>query len=145
MLFRSPDAKGVQLARAIKTALINAKANPKDIDYISLDGLAIDIWDKGETAAIKEVFGKRSKDIPASCPKSMFGNLLGASGAIDLIITILAMQNSLIPPTINLDNPDPDGLNYIKKEASEHKINKALIISRGRGGINSALIIEKNK
>ena len=140
----TPEVKGTQLARAIKTALINAKANPEDIDYISLDGLAIDIWDKSEAAAIKEVFGKKSKDIPVSCPKSMFGNLLGASGAIDLIITILAMQNNLIPPTLNLDRPDPDGLNYIKKYAREHKINKALIISRGRGGINSAMVIEKN-
>lgn len=138
-----PDSDGKELARAIKSALADAKANPEEIDYISLDGLAVDIWDNSEVKAIKEVFGKKAKDIPASCPKSMFGNLLGASGALDLIITVQAMEHSLIPPTINMDNPDPSGLNYITKTSREHKINKALIISRGRGGINSAMVIEK--
>lgn len=138
-----PDTNGKELARAIKSALADAKVTPDEINYISLDGLAVDIWDNSEVIAIKEVFGKKAKDIPVSCPKSMFGNLLGASGAIDLIITILAMENSLIPPTINLDNPNPDGLNYVAKEAREHKINNALIISRGRGGINAAMVIEK--
>jgi 3-oxoacyl-[acyl-carrier-protein] synthase II len=73
----------------------------------------------------------------------MFGNLLGASGAVDLITTILAMENSLVPPTVNLDTPAQNGLNYIGKEAREHKIHKALIISRGRGGINAVLVAEK--
>ena len=139
----NPDAFGRQLARAIKMALSEAKLNPQDIDYISLDGLAVDIWDRGEVAAIKEVFGAKAKDIPASCPKSMFGNLLGASGAVDLIATVMAMENSLVPPTLNLDDPDLNGLNYVTKAAAEHKIDKALVISRGRGGINSALVVEK--
>lgn len=134
---------GVELARAIKEALLDAKIAASDIDYISLDGLAVDLWDNSEVAAIKSVFGDRAKDIPVSCPKSMFGNLLGASGAVDLITTILAMENNLVPPTINLNNPAMQGLNYIGKEAREHKINKALIISRGRGGINAVLVIEK--
>jgi 3-oxoacyl-[acyl-carrier-protein] synthase II len=69
--------------------------------------------------------------------------LLGASGAVDLIITILAMEHNLIPPTLNLDEP-LDGLNYVAGEAKPHKINKALIISRGRGGINSVLVVEKS-
>lgn len=139
----NPDASGRELARAIKMALSDAKINPEDIDYISLDGLAIDVWDKGEVAAIKQVFGAKAKGIPVSCPKSMFGNLLGASGAVDLITAVMAMENNLVPPTLNLDDPDLNGLNYVTKEAAEHKINKALIISRGRGGINSALVIEK--
>jgi 3-oxoacyl-(acyl-carrier-protein) synthase len=138
----NPAPDGKELARAIKIALDDAGVNSEEIDYISLDGLAVDIWDRTEIAAIKSVFGKRAKDIPVSCPKSMFGNLLGASGAVDLITTILAMENSLIPPTLNLNMP-LDGLNYITGEAKPHKINKALIISRGRGGINSALIVEK--
>jgi len=124
-------------------ALTDAGVTAEKIDYISLDGLALDIWDNSEIEAIKNVFGKRVKDIPVSCPKSMFGNLLGASGAADLIITILAMENDLVAPTINLDTPAHPGLNYIMKEAKEHKINKALIISRGRGGINSVLVLEK--
>ena len=138
-----PDPQGQQLARAIKMALTDAGVTAEKIDYISLDGLALDIWDNSEIEAIKNVFGKRVKDIPVSCPKSMFGNLLGASGAVDLIITILAMENDLVAPTINLDTPAHPGLNYVMKEAKEHKINKALIISRGRGGINSVLVVEK--
>lgn len=139
----NPEAKGLQLAKAIKMALSEAKLCPQDIDYISLDGLAVSIWDRGEVEAIKSVFGKSAKDIPASCPKSMFGNLLGACGAVDLISTILAMENNLVPPTVNLDEPDLNGLNYVSNQAREYKINKALVISRGRGGINSVLVVER--
>ena len=105
--------------------------------------MAVDTWDNSEIDAIRSVFGARIKDIPVSCPKSMFGNLLGASGAVDMVIAIHAMEHSLVPPTINLESPAVDGLLYVGKEAREHKINKALIISRGRGGINSVLVIEK--
>lgn len=139
----NPEPQGKELTRTIKLALERAKTNPEEIDFISLDGLALDLWDNSEVTAIKEVFGVKAKAIPASCPKSMFGNLLGASGALDTITTVLAMEHNIIPPTINLDNPSPNGLNYITKEAREHKINKALIISRGRGGINAVLIVEK--
>jgi 3-oxoacyl-[acyl-carrier-protein] synthase II len=138
-----PDPKGEQLARAIKMALADAAVTAESIDYISLDGLAVDIWDNSEIKAIEIVFGKRAKDIPVSCPKSMFGNLLGASGAIDLIITILAMEHNLVPATLNLDEPALNGLNYVTKQAKEYKIDKALVISRGRGGINSVLVVEK--
>jgi 3-oxoacyl-(acyl-carrier-protein) synthase len=139
----NPAKDGVELARAIRMALTDAKLSADGIDYISLDGLAVDVWDDSEIAAIKNVFGKRIKDIPLSCPKSMFGNLLGASGAVDMIAAILTMEHSLIAPTINLEEPAENCLNYIKKEAQEYRVNKALIISRGRGGINSALVIEK--
>jgi len=138
-----PDSDGKQLARAITIALADAGAMPEEIDYISLDGLAVDEWDNTEVAAIKGVFGKKAKDIPLSCPKSMFGNLLGASGAVDLIITLLSMEHELVPPTINLDEPFYCGLNFVTGKALPHKIKKALIISRGRGGINSALVVEK--
>lgn len=139
----NPARDGEELSRAIKTALSDARVSPDEIDYISLDGLAVDIWDDSEIKAIKSVFGAKAKDIPISCPKSMFGNLLGASGAVDLIITILAMENNLVPPDLNLDEPALSGLNYVAKQAKEYKINKALIISRGRGGINSVLVIER--
>ena len=139
----SPAADATQLARAIRLALEDANIGDEEIDYICLDGLAVDIWDRTEVEAIKDVFGKRAASIPVSCPKSMFGNLLGASGALDLVATILAMEHSMIPPTINLDDPEPNGLDYVKKVSRPHNINKALIISRGRGGINSALIVEK--
>lgn len=137
------DTDGKQLARAIRIALDDAGITESEIDYISLDGFAVDIWDESEVAAIKSVFGKRAGEIPVSCPKSMYGNLLGASGAVDVITTILAMEHNLVPPTINLENPSPNGLNYIRGQARESRINKALIISRGRGGINSVLVVEK--
>lgn len=136
---------GVELARAIKLALADAKTNIDEIDYISLDGLALNLWDDSELLAIKSVFGSRIKDIPVSCPKSMFGNLLGASGAVDMITTILAMEHALVPVTLNLDEPSVKGFNYVTKEAREHKISKALIISRGRGGINSVLVVQKGE
>jgi len=138
-----PDVDGVQLARAISMALDDAGFSPKDIDYISLDGLAVSAWDNTEAAAINRVFGRLASEIPSSCPKSMFGNLLGASGAVDLITTILAMENSFIPPTVNLMNPDPANLAFVTGKGRQATINKALIISRGRGGINSALVVEK--
>lgn len=139
----NPAKDGKELALAISMALADAKTKPEEIDYISLDGLAVDIWDNSEIEALKMVFGNRLKNIPASCPKSMFGNLLGASGALDMIIAIQAMEHRLVPPMINLDEPATNGLNFVTKTAKEHQINKSLIISRGRGGINSALVVEK--
>jgi 3-oxoacyl-[acyl-carrier-protein] synthase II len=138
-----PDSDGRQLARAISIALEDARVTPEDIDYISLDGLAVALWDRTEAQAIKAVFGKKAGQIPVSCPKSMFGNLLGASGAVDLISTVLSMENGLVPPTVNLEEPDPEGLNFICGKPVPHDIRKALIISRGRGGINAALVVEK--
>jgi len=134
---------GKELARAIKMALDDVKANPQDIGYISLDGLAVDLWDDSEIKALKLVFGDNLKNIPLSCPKSMFGNLLGASGALDMIIALLTMEHGLIAPTVNLDKPALNGLNYVTGQAKEYKVNKSLIISRGRGGINSVLVVEK--
>ncbi len=100
-------------------ALNEAEITPDEIDYISLDGLAVEVWDQSEAKAIKHVFGEKAKTIPVSCPKSMFGNLLGASGAVDLIATILAMEHNAVPPTINVEAPDPEGLNYIINKAHE--------------------------
>jgi len=138
-----PESSGEHLAKAIQIALTDAGANPEDIDYISLDGLAMDIWDNSEINAIKKVFGNKAKDIPMSCPKSMFGNLLGASGALDLIAALLVMEHNLVPPILNLDKPALNSLNYVIGESREYKVNKSLIISRGRGGINAALVVEK--
>ena len=138
-----PSLKGVELARAIRLALVEAQAEPGSIDYISLDGLALNDWDNSEIDALQAVFGPALKNIPVSCPKSMFGNLLGASGAVDIIITILSMEHNLVPPTINLDAPASNHLQYVRDQAQEHAIKKALVISRGRGGINSAMVVEK--
>ena len=137
----SPDGK--ELARAINMALCEARVNPEEIGYISLDGLAVSVWDDSEIKALKQVFGDNLKNIPISCPKSMFGNLLGASGALDMIIALLTMEHGLVAPTLNLETPVLNGLNYVAKQAKEYKVAKSLIISRGRGGINSVLVVEK--
>jgi 3-oxoacyl-(acyl-carrier-protein) synthase len=137
----SPDAR--ELARAIKVALVQGAVTPEAIDYISLDGAASGASDRTETLAIKEVFGARAYEIPMSAPKSMIGNLLGASGPVDLITTLLTMKDSTILPTINYESPDPDcDLDYISNRAREGKVRNALVIGRGRGGINTALIVK---
>jgi len=139
----NPASDGKELARAINLALSDARANPEEIGYISLDGLAVEAWDDSEIKGLKRVFKDRLADIPLSCPKSMFGNLLGASGAVDLIITVLSMENNLVPPTLNLTAPQYEGLNFVRGKSQQREIQKALVISRGRGGINSALVVEK--
>lgn len=139
-----PDLGGKGLARAIELALASAKINPDEIDYICADGAANYDADISETRAIKAVFKDKAKKIPISAPKAMFGNLLGASGAVDAVITMLAMQNNLIPPTINYQTPDPEcNLDYVPNQAREAKVDKSLIISRGRGGINAVLVLGK--
>lgn len=140
-----PNPDGKELARAIRLALEDARYKPQDIDYISLDGAATQEGDIGEVAAIKEVFGARASNIPVSIPKTMFGNLLGASGAVDMIVTMMAMEHAIVPPTLNLTDLDPkcEGLNFVRDKAREHDIRRALVISRGRGGINAVLALEK--
>ncbi len=138
----APD--GRELARAIRMALNQGGIEPEEIDYISLDGAATKEGDRTETLAIKEVFGEYAYQIPMSAPKSIIGNLLGASGVIDLITTLLTMKEGTILPTINYENPDPGcDLDYVSNRAREGVVRNALIISRGRGGINTALLVKR--
>ena len=139
-----PATDGVGLASAIRIALTDAKLNPEDIDYISLDGAATKMGDLTEAMAIKQVFNGSSENVIASAPKAIFGNMLGATGAMDVITTVLAMEHGVIPPTINIEEKDPDcDINLCMNKAVEKEINNALVINRGRGGINSILVLEK--
>ena len=139
-----PAADGKQLSKAIKIALDDAGLSPKDIDYICADGAGTQIGDASETKAIKLAFGDYAKKIPVSAPKSVFGNMLGATGALDVITTVLAMEHSMVPPTINYETPDPNcDLDYCPNKAQKKTIKNALIINRGRGGINCVLVIQK--
>ncbi len=141
----TPDPSGKGLADAIKATLDMAGYQPGDIDYICADGIATKIGDVSETRAIREVFDSRYQQVPVSAPKSMFGHLLGASGAVDVIITLLAMQEGVIPPTINYQTEDPEcDLDCVPNKSRDKEINRALIISRGRGGINAVLAIERS-
>ncbi len=139
-----PAPDGKQLAKAMMMALNDAGLAPAQIDYICADGAATPIGDASETRAIKQVFDGYSKRIPVTAPKSMFGNLLGASGALDVITTVLAMENSMVPPTINYLTPDPEcDLDYCPNKAQAKEIRNALVINRGRGGINTVLVLQK--
>lgn len=138
------DPEGEQLARAIKTALDESKLSVSEVDYICADGAATEDGDRSETRAVKKVFGDRAYKIPVSAPKSMIGNLLGASGAVDLITTLLSMENDCVLPTINYQEKDPEcDLDYVPLKPRSQEVTTALIHSRGRGGINAVLAVKK--
>ena len=119
---------------------------PEDIDYICLDGAGTIIGDLTEAMAIKQVFNGSTNDVIASAPKATYGNMLGATGALDVITTVLAMEHGIVPPTINIEEKDPEcDINLCINKAVERKINNAIVINRGRGGINSVLVLQKNK
>ncbi len=139
-----PADDGLQLSRAIRLALEDAQCAPEDIDYICADGDGTVLGDRTETMAIKQVFNSHAKKIPVTAPKSVFGNMLGASGAVDVITTLLAMESGIVPPTINYQTPDPEcDLDYCPNKCQAKEINKALVLNRGRGGINVALVLAK--
>jgi 3-oxoacyl-[acyl-carrier-protein] synthase II len=124
--------------------LDDAGLKPKDIDYICLDGAATKLGDASEATAIRQVFNGEGQSVICSAPKSIFGNMLGATGAVDVITTLLAMESSMVPPTINLKDPDPQcDLNHCANKAVEKTIDNALVINRGRGGINCVLALQK--
>jgi 3-oxoacyl-[acyl-carrier-protein] synthase II len=135
-----PDAGGA--ARAMRWALRHAGVEPEEIDYINAHGTATPHNDLGETIAIKAVFGERAYRVPISSTKSMTGHCLGAAGAIEAVATICALQEGLIPPTINLDAPDPEcDLDYVPHEARPAALRLALSNSFGFGGQNASLVI----
>ena len=137
-----PDS--AELEYAIEDCLKHANWKKGDIDYICLDAEATVLGDYLETQALKNVFKEKLKNISLSAPKSMFGNLLGAQTAVDLVATVLSMDNSTVLPTINYEMSDPYcDLDYTPNKAISREIKKALIIARGRGGINAVLAVEK--
>ena len=138
----APEGEGAQ--RAMKEALNDAKITVSDVEYINAHGTSTQLNDKNETEAIKAVFGNSAKTVAISSTKSMTGHLLGATGAIELIACIYAINNSIIPPTINLDTPDPNcNLNYTPNKAIEKVTNIAISNSFGFGGHNSVVAIKK--
>ena len=131
-------------ARCLKLALSDAGISPTDVDYINAHGTATILNDLSETKAIKATFEERSKKIPISSNKSMFGHLLGAAGSVEAIFTILAIRDGIIPPTINYDTPDPEcDLDYVPNLARKAEVNIALSNSFGFGGINATLALTK--
>ncbi len=142
-----PEARGA--IGAIKMALDSAKINESQVGYVNAHGTSTQMNDKIETVALKNVFGEHinpanENHIAVSSTKSMTGHMLGATGASEAIFTILALKNQMLPPTINLENPDPEcDLDYVANVAREHKFKYAISNSFGFGGGNSVLVLKK--
>ncbi len=137
-----PDGKGACLC--MERALKSAGISPGEVGYINAHGTSTEFNDKIETMAIKKVFGDHAYKLAVSSTKSMTGHLLGAAGAIELIATLLIMENQLIHPTINYDYPDPEcDLDYVPNEARESTVNIAISNSFGFGGTNATLAIKR--
>ncbi len=139
-----PDPAGTGAARAMSNALRDAKLEPTMMDYINAHGTSTPLGDKAETQAIKSVYGQHAYDLSISSTKSSLGHALGASGGIEMILTLLAVTRDIVPPTANLENPDPDcDLNYTPLKPVERTINTAMNNSFGFGGHNASIICGK--
>ncbi|MCP9916730.1 beta-ketoacyl-ACP synthase II [Cyanobium sp. ATX 6F1] len=139
-----PSPGGVGAAEAIRLALADAHLDPADVDYINAHGTSTQANDSNETAAIKTVLGERAFQIPVSSTKSMTGHLLGGSGGIEAVASVLALVHGLVPPTINYQNPDPAcDLDYVPNQAREQKLNVVLSNSFGFGGHNVCLAFRR--
>lgn len=141
-----PDENGTGAAKAMSYALRDAKLDPSAIGYINAHGTSTPLGDKAETVAVKTVFGSSAKTVSISSTKSQLGHLLGASGGVELVLSVLAMQNNLIPPTINLDNPDEGcDLDYTPHTPRERKLDVVMSNSFGFGGHNASIIAGRLK
>ena len=140
----SPSLDGEGAVRCMSNTLKDAGTKPEEVDYINAHGTSTPLNDKFETIAIKKLFGERASSIGISSTKSMTGHLLGASGAIEAIYTILSLENQEIPPTINYEYPDPEcDLDYVPNKPRKAKIKVALSNSFGFGGTNACLAFKK--
>lgn len=139
-----PHPEGEGAARAMDLALADAGLQPEDMDYVNAHGTSTPLNDRSETLAMKKVFGDEAYRIPTSSTKSMTGHLLGASGALEAAIAVLAIVNAAAPPTINLEEPDPDcDLDYVPHIARRGRIRTAMSNSFGFGGHNASLIFKE--
>ena len=140
----SPTPGGVGGAEAMRLALSDGGLDPSEIDYVNAHGTSTPANDKNETSAIKSALGARAFEIPVSSTKSMTGHLLGGSGGIEAVACVLAIQNKMVPPTINHANPDPDcDLDVVPNTARERKLGTVLSNSFGFGGHNVCLAIRR--
>lgn len=140
----APAPEGAQAAKCMAMALKDGGIEPNAVDYINAHGTSTPLNDKNETLAIKTLFGEHAKKLKISSTKSMTGHLLGASGGIEAIAAVLTVSNNIIPPTINLENPDPElDLDYVPNKAQEQVVNVALSNSFGFGGHNATILVKK--
>jgi 3-oxoacyl-[acyl-carrier-protein] synthase II len=139
----APMPGGEGAARCMHMALKHAQMNAEDVDYINAHGTSTPIGDICETKAVKHAFGDHAKKVAVSSTKSMTGHLLGAAGAVEMAACVMAVRDGILPPTINLDTPDPEcDLDYVPNQAREQKVKVALSNSFGFGGHNSSVLIK---
>jgi 3-oxoacyl-[acyl-carrier-protein] synthase II len=139
-----PSEGGEGPAQCMNAALADAGLNHADVDYINAHGTSTPAGDIAETLAIKRAFGELATKVAISSTKSMTGHLLGAAGGVEAVFTVLALRDQVAPPTINLDNPDPQcDLDYVPNTAREMKIDIALSNSFGFGGTNGTLVLRR--
>lgn len=142
----APHPEGLGAVLVMKRALSDAGINPEDIDYVNVHGTSTPLGDIAETKAIKKVFGEHAYKLNISSTKSMTGHLLGAAGAIESIASIMAIQQGIVPPTINFTTPDPEidqKLNLTLNKAQERTVNYAISNTFGFGGHNASVILKK--
>ncbi len=140
----SPPDDGEGARQCMANSLHDASLNPGQVDYINAHGTSTPVGDKGETIAIKRAFGDHAKKVAVSSTKSMTGHLLGAAGGVEAVFSILALRDQVAPPTINLDNPDPEcDLDYVPKAARKMKLEVVLSNSFGFGGTNGTLVFRR--
>jgi 3-oxoacyl-[acyl-carrier-protein] synthase II len=140
----SPAPGGEGAARCMKMALRTANVNPEQVDYINAHGTSTPYGDVGETMAIHSVFGDHAKKLMVSSTKSMTGHLLGAAGGVEAVFSLMAMHNSVVPPTINYNDPDPEcDLDYVPNTARDAKVEYAMSNSFGFGGTNASLLFKR--
>ena len=140
----APAPEGDGAARCMEMALADARITPDDVDHINAHGTSTILNDVTETQAIKRVFGDRAGKIPISATKSMTGHLLGAAGSVEAIFSTLSIRDGIMPPTINLENKDPEcDLDYVPQKAREGKVDVVLSNAFGFGGSNAALVFRR--
>jgi 3-oxoacyl-[acyl-carrier-protein] synthase II len=135
-----PDPKGDGACRSVRRALERAGRHPDEVDYINAHGTSTQLNDRAETLAVKTALGDRASTVPMSSTKSMTGHLLGAAGGVEAIFSVLAIRDQFVPPTINLDDPDPEcDLDYVPNVGRNARVDLAITTSFGFGGHNSCL------
>lgn len=140
----APESEGRGAVRAMKMALNDAGVNPEAIDYVNAHGTSTPLGDEIEVKGIKTVFGDHAYKLSMSSTKSSIGHLLGAAGSVEAIFTILAIQNNIAPPTLNLDNPSEScDIDLVPHKAKERKIDIAMSNSFGFGGTNACLVLKR--